>query len=179
MRNIPRRLFLRSALTAGGLLLPWGGKHALAVSDPDAAAALPVCEEPLPISDKGQAMRQLRRQLAEVHARPHSQARSAEWFHLMLAYTEGATALADRPVRSWIDCVELAEVAWHLSPKAQRASDGEWLPHLRAGVHGTTVGFFHAAPSAERASAALVEAVMTLGAGERLDPRTGTRSGRG
>src|SRR5260221_9918450 len=82
-----RRHFLGTlgkALGAGGLLLPWAGKGALALpADLGAAARLPVMAAGLPFSSEVLQLRQVRRELRHCwlhqHHYSYTRAYSAPW----------------------------------------------------------------------------------------------------
>jgi hypothetical protein len=170
-----RRVFLRSALGAGGLLLPWRGSGALALVDPGAAARLPVHHAPLPLSEAGLECRNIIRALIERPRTGDYSTLNAHWRALHELYKPWAEEVLNRPVKSWSDCVEIAEIAWHWHPKA-------WLgpPHYtRTDQLEGVMGYQSHATSVNpdpnycfwlRPIPALIEAVLTMGGGRRLDP---------
>jgi hypothetical protein len=154
------------------LLLPWRGSGALALTNADAVADLPATLRPLPVSSGALALREIKQQLWACHVQPHSHARSLEWTELMAGYVAGAEALAARPAASWSDCVELAEIAWHLSPKESQTTPErghQWIPRLSTNGRDQS----YVTRSSQRVNVALIEAVLTLGGGERFDPKVG------
>jgi hypothetical protein len=162
-----RRQFLGTlgkALGAGGLLLPWAGKGALALpADLGTAARLPVTATALPFSSELLQLREVRRGLRRCwlhqHNYPGTSEYSTAWRDLMQdRHTPLAERIAQRSPATWTDVVELAEVCWeHVAHRRSLRADGiaPWLhPH-------------------EAASEALVDAVLTLGGGERFYTRGG------
>jgi hypothetical protein len=87
------------------------------------------------------------------------------WGRLMAGeYRPASEPLRARPVRSWTDCVELAETIWTFWGKETRDWDGLDRPTGRLSAKPLVID---AAPVV-----ALVEGVPALGGGERFDPRT-------
>ena len=76
--------------------------------------------------------------------------------------------LVRRPVRSWTDCVELAEAIWAFWEKDHRDGYyvGPMITKLSVDPRHSHIGYHQ-----REAIAALVEGVLTLGGGERFDPR--------
>ncbi|HEY7550650.1 MAG TPA: hypothetical protein VH913_14180 [Hyphomicrobiaceae bacterium] len=172
-----RRQFLSTlgkALGAGGLLLPWSGKGALALpADLGAAAALPVKTAPLPFSAEALELRRIRRALRAIYMEPGPGpgGPGTPWYDtIMDEYRPIEQRMAARPVRTWADCVELAEAIWTWWEKEHR--DGYCMgPAIgKLAIYKRADG---ARPTAGPADAivALVEGVLTLGGGERFDPR--------
>jgi hypothetical protein len=172
-----RRHFLGTlgkALGASGLLLPFAGKGALALpADLGKAAQLPVTAAPMPFSTECLELRQMRRQLLDCRLRqsqdrqPHDDYHR-DWHAVMDRYGATTAVLAGRPATSWGHVVELAEIAWHFAPKEEIINaDGcsvytgriATRPHLAKGEDCWRM----------RANAALIEAVLALGGGERFD----------
>jgi hypothetical protein len=99
-------------------------------------------------------------------------------------YRPLANKIAERPAPTWADCVELAEIIWHSLPKedlvCSSPEDPTWVYLERTGALSVGAGGTRMEDSAFTSSAywcreaivALVEAVLTLGNGERRDPRT-------
>jgi hypothetical protein len=174
MTDPTRRLVLGSALGAGGLLLPWQGCGALAVPDLGAAAGLTVVRAPLPISAEGLEMRLLRVALRDTRYLETERERASAWNAAMDQYYDNGLALLKRPVRSWSHCVELAELAWHAHAKALGPHPDCYYTDRLEGIDGRCTGshvtwgdggiFVRAIPS-------LIEAVLTMGGGQRVDPR--------
>ena len=165
---------LGKALGAGGLLLPWGGKGALALpTDLGKAAQLPVTAAPMPFSTECLELRQLRRQLLDCRLR-QSQDRQPlddyqrDWRTVMDHYGATAGVLSRRPATSWGHVVELAEIAWHFAPKEEIADSDGCLVYT-----GRLAGKPRFTKGEDcwrmRANAALIEAVLNLGGGERFD----------
>jgi hypothetical protein len=168
-----RRQFLGTlgkALGFGGLLMPVAGKGVLALpADLGAAASLPVKAAPLPISVEGLKLRELRRIVHAVHLEyPGTEARTRKYRTLMVKnYLPLAQSVAERSEPTWSDCVELAEICWQAMAKEWRTAtddrDGGHTGALHPNPHG------HAPGDSHKAMIALVEAVLTLGNGERFD----------
>jgi|KBSSwiStaDraftv2_1062776.scaffolds.fasta_scaffold60724_4 hypothetical protein len=165
-----RRAFLGTlgkALGAGGLLLPLAGKGALALpADLGKAAALPVTAAPLTFSAECLQLREIKRALAAL---PLDIQGGPRWRRMMTEeYAPVKQSLCARRVRSWTDCVELAEVIWAFWEKEHR--DGYYVgpPISKLSVHpsNASVGYHQ-----RDAIVALVEGVLALGGGERFDPR--------
>lgn len=181
-----RRQFLGTlgkALGASGLLLPWAGKGALAIPDLGKAASLPVAAAKLPLSREALLLRNIRRQLHDLRGKEHSKARSEEWRALVVDhYRPVAARVAEREEPTFADCVELAEIIWRgLAKEEREQSDGDdWSYLVPTGALSIAAGDTRMAGSGFTSSAywcreaivALVEAVLTLGDGERFDPNT-------
>jgi hypothetical protein len=108
-----RRQFLSTlgkALGAGGLLLPWAGKGALAVpADLGTAAQLPLASVAPPVSSDLLQLREVRRALHECYLR---QGEQPEWRPLMVDHHHPlAASIVGRRRPTWADCTEIAEVA--------------------------------------------------------------------
>jgi hypothetical protein len=171
-----RRQFLGTlgkALGFGGLLMPLAGKGVLALpADLGAAASLPVKAAPLPISPEGLKLRELRRIVHAVHLEsPSTEARARKYRSLMVKnYRPLADSIAERSEPTWSDCVELAEICWQAMAKEWRTAthdrDGGYTGALHPSPHN------HAPGDAHKAMITLVEAVLTLGNGERFDVRS-------
>jgi hypothetical protein len=159
-----RRSFLGTlakAIGAGGLLLPWAGKGALALPvGLGEAAQLPVTAAPLPFSAECLHLREIKRALAAL-----PNVYDGRWGRMMASeYRPASERLRARPVRSWTDCVELAETIWAFWGKDTRDWDGLDRPTDKLSAKPLNID---AAPVV-----ALVEGVLALGGGERFDPRT-------
>jgi hypothetical protein len=123
-----RRQFLGTlgkALGAGGLLLPWAGKGALALPADSLgkAAQLPVTATSLPFSREALRLREIRQELHAIHltgrgdlygeGKNTQEHRYRPWRSLMMEhYRPLAHAIESRPEPTWTDCVELAEIIW-------------------------------------------------------------------
>lgn len=154
-----RRVFLRSALTAaGGLLLPFRGAGALELDL--TAPHVPVSAVPLPVSSTTLELRRIKHALHEIRQRQvcRDGSLSDEWRETVRAYDAEAELLLSRPVRSWADCVELAEVCWHTHWKG-------WDENGRVRLAPRWPDCI-----AERARISLIEGVLSLGGGQRFDP---------
>jgi hypothetical protein len=158
-----RRQFLTTlgkALGTSGLLLPLAGKGALAIGEMGDIAAVPVAATPLPISPEGMRLRELRRALrARTQARAHviHQGPDHLWRDLMQGeYKPLSRSVMERPAATWTHCVELAEMAWIDLAHRRLLNDIERSAPFRR------------PPAFEPTAAeALVEAVLTLGHGDR------------
>jgi hypothetical protein len=166
-----RRQFLGTlgkALGAGGLLLPVAGKGALALpADLGKAAALPVTAAPLTFSAECLQLREIKRALAPL---PLDINGGPRWRRLMTEeYAPIEQSLCARRVRSWTDCVELAEVIWAFWEKENR--DGYYVgpktSKLSVHPNNASVGYYQ-----REAIVALVKGILVLGGGERFDPTT-------
>jgi hypothetical protein len=172
-----RRAFLGTlgkALGAGGLLLPWSGKGALALlADLGKAGSLPVTAAPLPFSAECLQLREIKRALAALPANcdlygglPGAK---TPWYDTMAnEYHPMYARLTRRLVRSWTDCVELAEAVWAFWGKDHRDGYcvGPMTTKLSVDARCSHIGYHQ-----REAIAALVEGVLTMGGGERFDPR--------
>lgn len=158
-----RRQFLGTLgrIMGGGLLLPIAGKGALSLSDTANAAELPVRLSPLPFSADTLELRRIKSALAGIRSRDETGiGTDCPWYRTMTQeHRPTVQRLASRPVTSWTDCVELAEAIWSFHDK-ERADFGECTGRLRTGAHWQS-----------DLVSALVEGVVRLGNGERLDPR--------
>jgi hypothetical protein len=177
-----RREFLGTlgkALGTGSLLLPLAGKGALALpADLGPAAHLPVSERALPLPPACLELRRIKYVLAHVHAEPHSRDRSLRWKILAERYESIARDLASKPAASWSDCVALAEIAWHMTTKEEiEGPDGfpVYTGELEIGRQEAIRNPWAAPCSAwwHHVQVALIEAVLSLGGGERFDPKIG------
>lgn len=164
-----------SAGAGAGVLLPLKG-GVVAVSA-EAAAAVPAEAVAMPFSSECLELRALRRGLREIHDRPHSAARGAQYYAASCDYQKRVIeTMVGRQRRAWNDLVELAECAWHYLDKEEvRSEDGYFVGYTGrlardAGVHG--VGGFKRVPCAKTAVLAeLVDAILDIGQGERMDPK--------
>ena len=124
-----RRAFLGTlgkALGAGGVLLPWAGKGALALpANLGKAAALPVTPTPLPVSAEMLRLRETRRELHSIYLatpddypkqdRPDEfgsrDGRTKAWREVMRGkHTPTKRQIIGRKKPTWSDCVEIAEI---------------------------------------------------------------------
>ena len=165
---------LGKALGAGGLLLPWAGKGALAFpADLGKAASLPVTAASLPFSAECLQLREIKRALAALPVNCDINrglpGAKAPWYETMTnEYCPKEARLVRRPVRSWTDCVELAETIWAFWEKEHRDGYcvGPMIAKLSTNPRHASIGYHQ-----RDAIVALVEGVLALGGGERLDPR--------
>ncbi len=161
-----RRQFLGTlgkALGAGGLLLPWAGKGALALpADLGKAAQLPVTAAPMPFSSECLQLRQIRRELRACyegqHDYPSIDAYGMAWRDLMRNhYHPLVEQVVARPPATWTHIVELAEISW------------QHIAHKR-GLRELPGGQRIAPSDPMDPTEALVEAVLSIGGGERFSP---------
>ena len=183
-----RRQFLSTlakSLGAGGLLLPSIGNGALALPlDLGEAARLPLVPAALPVSPEALRLREI---LAGLHAKylrsryvEHDPLDHAHWYLTKRdEYRPLAATIAARPNPTWQDVVEMAEVLWTSLPKQDRSvpvrgAPNEWCFETTGAicVEGDGTRFRGAAWQTSAIIAALVEAILTLGNGQRFDPQT-------
>jgi hypothetical protein len=160
-----RRQFLGTLgrIMGGGLLLPIAGKGALSLTDTAKAAELPVRLTPLPFSPDCLELRRIRRVLADIVPTHQPQPPDCAWWRTMVhKHRPVARRMASKPATSWTDCVELAELVWsyHEKERSCGPDHGAYTGRLMTKRHWS-----------DDAVAALVEGVLTLGNGERFDPR--------
>jgi hypothetical protein len=147
----------------------------LALPDLGQAGELPVVPAPLPVSAAALELRRLRSALRETRRIKDREESERVWYALMAQYRETGTVILNRPVRSWSQCVELAEMAWHMHMK-------EWGPLPRCDLTGHLEGITgecsraslhtaHPRGFSARPIPSLIEAVLTMGGGQRGDPR--------
>jgi hypothetical protein len=113
-----RRQFLGTlgkALGAGGVLLPWAGKGALALpADLGKAAALPVAPAAMPLSPQFLQLREVREALHQCYMRQHHlsfDVSEREWRNLMVNHHKPLEAeIVGRRKPTWQDCREIAEI---------------------------------------------------------------------
>lgn len=161
---------------AGGLLLPWRGGAALALPDLGAAADLPVVAKPWPVSAELLEVRRLKALQQAYYAKNagKNDPEHRQWRGLMTEYKAACAAVLARPTAAWGHAVEIAEIAWSIHPKAWDSGPSyDLLPKLEgidgrrslaSGVrlNGDSDFFLRPVP-------ALIEAVLTLGGGQRAD----------
>lgn len=166
---------LGKAFGAGGLILSSGRAGALVLpSNLEAAASLPLSSAALPVSAD---LIELRGLVDDQHAfRLNSRGRQTlgthhEYYTRSLEIRDVSDRIAEREHKTWADCVELAELCWHIMPKEHDRPgfyEGSPLGQLTRNPRQVHIGAFHcAAPLV-----ALIEAVLTMGNGERRDPKT-------
>ena len=180
MANPTRRALLGAFLggASSGLLLPWQGRGGLILPDKAAVAKLPVIVGDLPVSAECAALRQLRREMVvercpwqgvpvrelddPIKTAEREANRRRHW-EFRARHEELTRAMYARPATTWSDCVALAEIAWHWAIK-----DGNELSCYRGtgrlSLHVPKNDLYGAA------TAYLVDAVLSLGGGERFDP---------
>lgn len=183
-----RRQFLGALSRA--LLLPVAGSGAVAFADPAKAASIPMMTAaPLPFSADCLQLRSIKRALAALPENSDigSPGQKGRWYRMQNEeYHPVKMRVSTRPVTSWTDCVELAEIIWTEWEKECHECRGsvsidiegrecrehgfcERQPTAKLAVHANRVGpgsFY-----ARHAITALVEGVLALGGGERFDPK--------
>jgi hypothetical protein len=153
---------LGKALGATGLLLPLAGKGALAIPDLGKAAQLPVTVAPMPFSPEALRLREIRRELNACYLGQHDyldglKGYDRAWTDLMRNhYHPLVKRVIGRPPATWTHCVELAEIAW-VSLAHKRSINDSQGSVQRPLVFGK-----------EEPVEALIEAVLTLGRGDRF-----------
>jgi hypothetical protein len=190
MENLSRRSLLRlSGYLTGGLVLPLAGTKALALVNPGQAESVAVTPVAMPISDELVQFRALARSYATLRHKTH-----ATWGHHLKQFGSEeaivtrlldpenqrveaqAAAVIARPVNSWADVGALAEIAWLAAPKDRhparnptgQLARGHWRRHWRGQV-GSDPYFVHEDDMHLSATAALIEAVLTMTGGQRFD----------
>ncbi len=131
-------------------------------------------------------MRHLARELSASRALQHVDMNRYHdrWWDLQALYHHELDQVMARPVTSWGHCVELAEVAWQYSTKAHF----DVPPYVSSHLEGSDAArqqrqklhpemavqpwddLKSRPPTITRVVPALVEAVLTMGAGQRFDP---------
>lgn len=175
MIDASRRSLLRNGARVAlgslgaGVLLPWSGTKALTIVD---AGAVTAAIAPMPFSEECLRLRAIKREFVAVPSHPHSMLH-ARWWELNDAYQASLDTLLARPATSWGHCVELAEVAWHYSPKIWEqdcrltrrlvGSDGIRRNEAAGYAAQNSIGM--------RVVPALIESVLSMGSGERYDPK--------
>ena len=164
---------LRAALGAGGLLLPWQGGGALALSD--VVADVPVVSGPFPVSVETLALREILARRAALYARHHrtqAEREDCEVAQILnqFEYAETANKVLDRPVTSWGRVAELAEIAWACWPKVWYGPEPGMSGRLD--LDGRQYRGCHDHNASRQAAAAqLIHAVVTLSEAPRFSPR--------
>lgn len=181
-----RRSFLRlSGYLSGGLVLPLAGTKAIALTNPAQADAVDVAPVAMPVSDDLVRLRslargysRLRRLTWDNHRRGIPKDKSEREIVETIIQPEHqrverqAAAMIARPCSSWADVGELAEIAWLAAPKDNcpigprtgQLQRGNWRrcgPNPHDFVHDDDVYLC--------ATAALIEAVLTMTGGQRFD----------
>ena len=170
MSNTDRRSFirggLRAALGTGGLLLPWQGGGVLALPNLGGAPQVPVTSGPFPVSDETLELRRIVERRRHINAMEPGDARSLARITRMLEYQDVANVILDRPVSSWGQVAEIAEIAWCCTPKV-------WYGRMPGQTYGMldldgrqnrNVAHWHLSPAP-----CLIAAVMQLTGAPRLD----------
>lgn len=175
------RIALGTVAGAGGMLLPLSGGNAIELED-QGAQYLGVVR-PLPVSPECLELRAIvgrQRHLVRV-SRTSRLSSFQEWRDAYLRMSHEYTAIAEtvlaRPVTSWAQASEIAEIAWRWAPKAWQDDIGLEFPRDRPGLLEGTMDTLTMASGRHRAGspekiphAVLIEAVLTLCGGERNDP---------
>jgi len=181
-----RRSFLRlSGYLTGGLVLPLAGSKTLALANPAQAetvavspVAMPVCDELFKFRSLARSYAVLRRETWETYRNGLPGEKPTQEFIVRTIIAPErerlnahAAAVIARPVTALADLAALAEVAWLAAPKddcpvgspSGQLKRGHWKPG-----HGSR-DFIHTDDMYYAATAALIEAVLTLASGQRLD----------
>jgi hypothetical protein len=186
MTDTDRRGFLRGGLKAalvgtGGLPLPWQGGGALALPDLGIAAMVPVKSVPLPVSAECLALREIIERQREHYRRKHQsrscEVTSAEWRAMAEQYSALADVVLARPVTTWGQASEVAEIAWRYHDKAWGPAPNYFSRYYSPPVLEGTLEALTIASGRDRMgqrtrspNAVLIDAVLSLGGGERNDP---------
>lgn len=193
-----RRFLSLGSMMTGGLLLPWAGGKALALANPGDAGNVPVVSADFPVSRELKAYRDAREALISnpfplvlsqsalealddqtantiTLAVRHADKGHAEYRALYRAMVAAAIAVWETPVLNWGDVAARAEIAWEAAPKIEDPYGTNDMPIKGDGIDwplggGANYSNYPSALSV-RASAELVEAVMTLTGGEKVDVR--------
>ncbi|MCC7251837.1 hypothetical protein [Hyphomicrobium sp.] len=178
MSNLSRRSLLsgglRAALGAGGLILPWTGGSALAVVDRRAAEAVAVAAIDWPVSEAMLKYRGIREDLITLR-RPEGSQLEYEARHILLwrDLVEAAEGIWREPVKTWSDVAVRAEIAWTAALKeADGCHDSSDYERLLKGNGVHWPAFRGPSAFSVRANAELIEAVLCMTGGERVDIRT-------
>jgi hypothetical protein len=182
-----RRSFLRlSGYLTGGLVLPLAGNKVLALANPAQAEtvavspiAMPVCDELVKFRSLARGYAALRRETWETYRNGLPGDKPTQEFIVRTVIaperervnTQAAAVIA-RPVTTLADVAALAEVAWLAAPKddcpvgprTSRLKRGHWKPNEPG-----SRDFIHSDHMYYAATAALIEAVLTLAGGQRFD----------
>jgi hypothetical protein len=159
-----RRQFLGSL--ARGVLLPIGG-GALTLADPAKAGSLRVTRGDLPVSPDALLLRSLKRDLSVIQRRMNRdddtysyRDADRDWHAIIQEQVTPLEArMLARPVATWADCVELAEICW-------------WGVAHRRSLNGDVA---RGTLSRTDACDVLVDAVLSLGGGQRSYPQGDAR----
>lgn len=181
-----RRSFLRlSGYLTSGLVLPLAGTKALTLVNPVQAEGVAVAPVAMPICDELAQFRALTRGYSALRLETWARYRadidrfkpSEEVVVRTIIAPEmervnsQAAAVIARPVITWADAVALAEVAWVAAPKDD-CPVGTPSGQLKRGHWKRSGGardFLHTDDMYYAATAGLIEAVLTLGGGERFE----------
>lgn len=187
MENISRRSLLRlSGYLTGGLVLPFAGTKALALINPADAEAIAVRPTTMPVSNDLLQFRSLTREYIRIRHDTwedwHTGARSWESQQAAVDesitpavrhYEAAAMAIVARPVTSWADIGELAEIAWAVAPKDMcpvRERSGELQRgYWRRRDPSNPYVWDHHDDLRLSAQAALIEGVLAMTGGHRFD----------
>jgi prolyl oligopeptidase PreP (S9A serine peptidase family) len=147
-------------------------------------AALP----DIPVIAKGFApsaecleLRQIKRELTASHLAQEQlgyEESNRRWAALWHRHDAVAQVLYDRPVRTWSQVSEFAEIAWlHAQKEEEEMGDPSWRYSVNTGrlarktESNSNWRGWSSCSSATASYAALIEGVLTLTGGERYDPR--------
>lgn len=193
MENISRRSLLRlSGYLTGGLVLPLVGTQALALVNPGqtesvavAPVAMPVSNELVKFRSHARVFANLRRQTWAKYRHSLPQFRSEQEIVDTIIKPESrrveaqAAVILARPVTSWADVGELAEIAW-LAAQKDDCPVGPRTGQLKRGIWrrrgSDPYDFVHEDVLSLNATAALIEAVLTMTGGQRFDMYAEDRS---
>lgn len=170
---------LKAALGAGGLILPFAGGSALAMVDKRATDDVAVTPVEWPVSETLLRFRAIRDQLLALR-RPEGGSidYQARWILLWHDLVDAADGVWSEPVHTWGDVAARAEIAWAGAPKVADArgvteDPGPYRNYCSLakgnGIHYPIMGYTSA--FSIKANAELIEAVLVLTGGDRVDPR--------
>lgn len=171
-----------SAGAGAGVLLPLKG-GVVAVSA-EAAAAVPAEAVAMPFSSECLELRSWRRKMLDIHNEPQTQERGKRFYNASVSYQQRVLdTMIGRPRRNWAELIELAECAWQYMPKEEvhdeRGCFVGYTGRLArdiAGPNRGANGIYERKPCSHTAVLAeLVETILDLGNGERLDPKMSQR----
>jgi hypothetical protein len=194
-------------LMSGGLILPWAGSKALALAEPTTVADLAVVETPFPASAEILRFRSMITEMSAwrleatiaqerkdevdlalfAERRRHGtepktffrtgQPLFSELKQRCDAWEAQAHKVLSRPVQSWGDVAEIAEIAWTVAPKVGDRMDDKGepappgaTPALRRYAGSVRDPRNYIDEFAIAANAALIDGVLTMAGGQRFDP---------
>jgi hypothetical protein len=180
-KTLSRRGVFRLGGLAGGLLLPFAGGKALSFVDMTEAAKFDVANAAFPVSRELAVFRHAAEGIVEwcnIGAAKNAKMPVTKFIVQLRAREEArntaAHAIWSRPVQTWGDVADLAEVAWQYALKEEDFGANR-LGRNPTGRLQQIDSRFTAETGdvrlAEHAAAMLIEGVLTLSAGRRYDPR--------